>query len=71
MLLEATWMSVTIYHKAVSPISAATIWTVDGDYLPVEWTVPLVSRLSAAAFVIAVRLLPPGNTSAARRLTPK
>jgi hypothetical protein len=41
-------MSVTIYHKGVSPISAATIWAIDGDYLPVEWTVLLVSLLSAA-----------------------
>jgi hypothetical protein len=31
---RATWMSVTIYHKGVSPISAATIWAIDGDYLP-------------------------------------
>ena len=38
-------MSVTIYHKGVSPISAATIWAIDGDYLPVEWTVLLVSLL--------------------------
>jgi hypothetical protein len=29
---------------------------IDGDYLPVEWTVLLVSLLSAAAFVIAMRL---------------
>jgi hypothetical protein len=70
MLLETTWMSVTIYHKAVSPISAATIWAVDGDYLPVEWTVLLVSLLSAAAFVIATRLLPAGKASAVCRLTP-
>jgi hypothetical protein len=58
MLLETTCMSVKIYHKAVSPISAATIWAVDGDYLPVEWTVLLVSLLSAAAFVIAMRRPP-------------
>jgi hypothetical protein len=51
-------MSVTIYHKGVSPISAATIWAIDGDSLPVEWTVLLVSLLSAAAFVIAMRLAP-------------
>ena len=51
-------MNVTIYHKGVSPISAATIWALDGDYLPVEWTVLLVSLLSAAAFVIAMRLAP-------------
>jgi hypothetical protein len=55
---RATWMSVTIYHKGVSPISAATIWAIDGDYLPVEWTVLLVSLLSAAALVIAMRLAP-------------
>jgi hypothetical protein len=70
MLLETTCMSVKIYHKAVSPISAATIWAVDGDYLPVEWTVLLVSLLSAAAFVIAMRLLPGGKAPATRRLAP-
>jgi hypothetical protein len=51
-------MSVTIYHKGVSPISAATIWAIDGDYLPIEWTVLLVSLLSAVTFVIAMRLAP-------------
>jgi hypothetical protein len=60
-------MSVTIYHKGVSPISA-TIWAVDGDYLPVEWTVLLVSLLSAAAFVIAMRLAP--NRKCVRRARP-
>ncbi|WNC94889.1 hypothetical protein RI103_33830 [Paraburkholderia sp. FT54] len=59
-------MSVTIYHRGDSPISAATIWAIDGDYLPVEWTVLLASLLSAAMFVIAVRLAPTGNASAAR-----
>jgi hypothetical protein len=39
-------------------------------YHPVEWTVLLVSLLSAAAFVIAMRLLPGGKAPATRRLAP-
>jgi hypothetical protein len=56
--IKGRGMSVTICHKGVSPISSATIWAIDGDYLPVEWTVVLVSLLSAVAFVIAMRLTP-------------
>jgi hypothetical protein len=43
---------------------------IDGDYLPVEWTVLLVSLLSAAAFVISMRLAPGRKRGGARRLTP-
>jgi amino-acid N-acetyltransferase len=36
--------------KGIAPISAAAIWTIGGNYLPVEWTVLLVSLVSAVAF---------------------
>lgn len=36
--------------KGIAPISAAAIWTIDGNYAPVEWTVLLVSLVSAIAF---------------------
>jgi MFS family permease len=42
--------------KGIAPISAAAIWTVGGNYVPVEWTVLLVSLVSAAAFIFAIRL---------------
>ncbi|RKF36456.1 MFS transporter [Paraburkholderia fungorum] len=41
--------------KGIAPISAAAIWTVRSNYVPVEWTVLLVSLMSAAAFVMAMR----------------
>lgn len=42
--------------KGIAPISAAAIWTVSGNYVPVEWTVLLVSLVSAVAFIFAIRL---------------
>jgi hypothetical protein len=45
--------------KGIAPISAAAIWTVGGDYAPVEWTVLLVSLLSAVALI-------PDSSSSAR-----
>lgn len=42
--------------KGVAPISAAAIWTAGGNYAPVEWTVLLVSLVSAVAFIFAIRL---------------
>jgi hypothetical protein len=42
--------------KGIAPISAAAIWTVGGNYVPVEWSVLLVSLVSAAAFIFAMRL---------------
>jgi len=42
--------------KGIAPISAAAIWTVGDNYVPVEWTVLLVSLVSAAAFILAIRL---------------
>ncbi|WP_109479404.1 MFS transporter [Paraburkholderia sp. C35] len=41
--------------KGIAPISAAAIWTVTGNYLPVEWAVLCVSLVSTAAFVYVVR----------------
>lgn len=42
--------------KGVAPISAAAIWSVSRAYGLVEWTILLVSLLSAASFVIAVSI---------------
>ncbi|MFL9897012.1 MFS transporter [Paraburkholderia fungorum] len=41
--------------KGIAPISAAAIWACGGSYLPVEWTVLLVSLVSAVAFILAMR----------------
>jgi predicted MFS family arabinose efflux permease len=40
--------------KGIAPISAAAIWTVGRNYAPVEWTVLLVSLVSAVAFIVAI-----------------
>lgn len=40
--------------KGIAPISAALIWSVNQNYLPVELTVLLVSLVSTAAFGVAV-----------------
>jgi GNAT superfamily N-acetyltransferase len=43
--------------KGIAPISAAAIWTFRGSYLPVVWTVSLVSLVSSAlAFILATHL---------------
>ncbi|CAB3765284.1 MFS transporter [Paraburkholderia solisilvae] len=42
--------------KGIAPISAAAIWSIGRDYVPVECAVLLVSLVSAAAFVVAMRL---------------
>jgi MFS family permease len=42
--------------KGIAPISAAAIWSIGENYAPVEWTVLLVSLISAVAFVVAIRL---------------
>jgi hypothetical protein len=47
--------------KGIAPISAAAIWTIGGNYLPVEWTVLLVSLVSAVAFILATRLVSEEN----------
>lgn len=36
--------------KGIAPISAALIWTIGQTYVPVEWTVLIVSLISTAAF---------------------
>jgi predicted MFS family arabinose efflux permease len=41
--------------KGIAPISAAAIWAIGRNYLLVEWTVLLVSLVSAAAFIVAMR----------------
>jgi predicted MFS family arabinose efflux permease len=42
--------------KGIAPISAAAIWATGSNYVPVEWAVFLVSLMSAAAFVTAMRI---------------
>ncbi|WP_404980104.1 MULTISPECIES: MFS transporter [unclassified Caballeronia] len=41
--------------KGIAPIAAAGIWNLTHGYVAVEWTVLIVSILSAIAFVAAVR----------------
>jgi hypothetical protein len=41
--------------KGIAPISAAAIWAIGRNYVLVEWTVLLVSLISATAFVLAMR----------------
>jgi hypothetical protein len=41
--------------KGIAPISAAAIWASGRSYFPVEWTVLLVSLVSAVAFILAMR----------------
>jgi predicted MFS family arabinose efflux permease len=41
--------------KGIAPISAAAIWTASGNYVAVEWTVLVVSLVSAVAFILAIR----------------
>ncbi|QGZ61091.1 MFS transporter [Paraburkholderia acidisoli] len=40
--------------KGIAPISAALIWTIGQTYVPVEWTVLLVSLTSTAAFCMVI-----------------
>ena len=42
--------------KGIAPIAGAAIWAIRRSYVPVEWTVLIVSLLSAVACVVAVRL---------------
>jgi predicted MFS family arabinose efflux permease len=42
--------------KGIAPIAAASIWSFARYYEPVEWTVFVVSILSAIAFFVAVRV---------------
>lgn len=42
--------------KGIAPIAAASIWSFTRGYAAVEWTVLLVSLLSAIAFCVAVRV---------------
>jgi amino-acid N-acetyltransferase len=54
--------------KGIAPIAAASIWSFTHGYAAVEWTVFLVSILSAIAFLVAVRVSRHTATGAA--LTP-
>lgn len=51
--------------KGIAPIAAATIWSFTHGYVAVEWTVFLVSILSAIAFFVAVRISRHMETKAA------
>jgi predicted MFS family arabinose efflux permease len=42
--------------KGIAPIAGAAIWALRDSYVPVEWVVLVVSLISAAACVLAVRL---------------
>ncbi|MFM0048351.1 MFS transporter [Caballeronia grimmiae] len=44
--------------KGIAPIAAASIWNLTHGYVTVEWTVFVVSILSAIAFLVAVRASP-------------
>jgi predicted MFS family arabinose efflux permease len=41
--------------KGIAPISAAAIWAIQRDYMPVEAIVLAVSLVSASAFIVAMR----------------
>jgi len=41
--------------KGIAPIAAASIWGLTDGYVAVEWTVLLVSALSAVSFFIAAK----------------
>jgi len=41
--------------KGIAPISAAAIWAIQRDYMPVEAVVLAVSLVSASAFIVAMR----------------
>lgn len=51
--------------KGIAPIAAASIWSFTNGYVAVEWTVFLVSILSAIAFFVAVRVSRHAATSVA------
>lgn len=53
--------------KGVAPISAAAVWAAGGSYVPVEWTVLLVSLVSAGAFILAMRFSS-GNCACGRQV---
>ncbi|MDR5740122.1 MFS transporter [Caballeronia sp. LZ016] len=44
--------------KGIAPIAAASIWGLTHGYVAVEWTVLLVSALSAVSFFIAAKCAP-------------
>lgn len=44
--------------KAIAPISAAAIWSIQQSYVPVEWTILALSLVPAVAFLAAMQLAP-------------
>jgi sugar phosphate permease len=55
--------------KGIAPISAAAIWAIGRNYVPVEWAVLLVSLVSAAAFVTAMRIAASAKRECVDRVT--
>ncbi|WP_446686731.1 hypothetical protein [Paraburkholderia dipogonis] len=53
--------------KGIAPISAAAIWTMTGNYLPVEWEGLGVSLVSACAFRFVVRSTADASRKVAER----
>ena len=49
--------------KGIAPIAAATIWSLTRSYPAVEWTVSLVSMISAVCFFVAARVSPARTTA--------
>ncbi|QGZ58172.1 MFS transporter [Paraburkholderia acidiphila] len=45
--------------KGIAPIAGAAIWAIRGSYVPVEWTVLIVSLIATAACVVAVQIATP------------
>ncbi|WP_321945542.1 MFS transporter [Paraburkholderia sp. J10-1] len=59
--------------KGIAPIAGAAIWAIRGSYVPVEWAVLIVSLISMAACVVAVRMATPrvGDTESAAAGRPR
>ncbi|HEY4350966.1 MAG TPA: MFS transporter [Paraburkholderia sp.] len=55
--------------KGIAPISAAAIWAIGRNYVPVEWAVLLVSLVSATAFVTAMRIAANAKRQSAETVT--
>lgn len=55
--------------KGIAPISAAAIWAIQRDYMPVEAVVLAVSLVSAGAFIVAMRFARSHSTEVKPRHT--
>ncbi|PRZ53022.1 hypothetical protein BX589_112195 [Paraburkholderia fungorum] len=49
------WVALML-DKGVAPISATAIRRIDDNYVPVKWTVLLVSLVSARVCLVAMRV---------------